>query len=527
MLSRTKCLPTPTCLNRFVHSTTKAAVALPAASRNRKSEGTIASVFATLSNPTEVPKLPQRFAQLKLGFVESAEHAEALKRGWVSVLSSLETEIQDIIDKGEKSIPTIEYPRGSTADNSESLAKWVDPEALREVKKRGAAVIKGVIDPEKALNWKRDLRKYIAANPGVKGFPENDKQVFELYWSKSQIEARANPDLLAVTKAFLALFHAPHMTRALPKGVEPLDLAISLSNPVVYADRLRIRHPGDSQFALGPHIDGGGVERWEDPYFKKVWSRILEGECDWTKHDPWSLGDHGERLMVNGDMYNGPGACSVFRPFQGWVSMSSTGRDEGTLRLLPLLREVSSYIALRPFFRPKVEEVPVPGTPYSKEYLSPENWIFDPTTSDFPGCSLGHNIELNKHTHPHLRLEESMTSVPKVAPGDVVLWHDNIIHAVESEHKGLGDSSVMYIPEVPLTKRNWSYVENQREDFLIGVPPSDFPGGVGEKGFVGRATQEDVQGIVARRAMGLDKFDVPEEAPELEKALVNFVNESL
>jgi len=32
-----------------------------------------------------------------------------------------------------------------------------------------------------------------------------------------------------------------------------------------YYDRLRIRKPGDSKFALGPHIDGGSLERWEDP----------------------------------------------------------------------------------------------------------------------------------------------------------------------------------------------------------------------------------------------------------------------
>jgi len=40
---------------------------------------------------------------------------------------------------------------------------------------------------------------------------------------------------------------------------------VSTTTPVSYYDRLRIRFPGDSVFALGPHIDGGSLERWEDP----------------------------------------------------------------------------------------------------------------------------------------------------------------------------------------------------------------------------------------------------------------------
>jgi hypothetical protein len=43
--------------------------------------------------------------------------------------------------------------------------------------------------------------------------------------------------------------------------------------------------------------------------------------------------------------------------------------------------------------------------------------------------------------HPHLRLEQSMTSVPKVYPGDAVFWHCDVVHAVETEHKGTSDSA--------------------------------------------------------------------------------------
>lgn len=43
--------------------------------------------------------------------------------------------------------------------------------------------------------------------------------------------------------------------------------------------------------------------------------------------------------------------------------------------------------------------------------------------------------------HPHLRLEATMTAAPKVYPGDAVFWHCDVIHAVEQEHSGSGDSA--------------------------------------------------------------------------------------
>lgn len=36
------------------------------------------------------------------------------------------------------------------------------------------------MDEQTALKWLEDVKVYIAKNPSVKGFPENDKQVFEL-----------------------------------------------------------------------------------------------------------------------------------------------------------------------------------------------------------------------------------------------------------------------------------------------------------------------------------------------------------
>lgn len=56
--------------------------------------------------------------------------------------------------------------------------------------------------------------------------------------------------------------------------------------------------------------------------------------------------------------------------------MSHTRRDEGTLRVFPLLTEASAYIALRPFFRPIRSETPASkeDPKYSEDFLSADNW---------------------------------------------------------------------------------------------------------------------------------------------------------
>lgn len=35
-------------------------------------------------------------------------------------------------------------------------------------------------------------------------------------------------------------------------------------------------------------MDGGSVERWEDPDYREVYGKILKG--DWEKFDAWNIG---------------------------------------------------------------------------------------------------------------------------------------------------------------------------------------------------------------------------------------------
>lgn len=142
----------------------------------------------------------------------------------------------------------------------------------------------------------------------------DDPQVWELYWTKGQVTARSHPNFVAVSNALNKIWHASDET------------AIDLSTNVTYCDRLRIRQPGDTSFALGEHVDGGSVERklkhietwkygacterisigWEDAEYRKCYQDILNGE--WEKYDPFDATHRVDAVM---DMYNCSGKLNL------------------------------------------------------------------------------------------------------------------------------------------------------------------------------------------------------------------------
>lgn len=351
---------------------------------------------------------------------------------------------------------------------------------------------------------------------------------------------------------------------------------ISLGQPLAYADRLRIRHPGDAGFALGPHQDGGSVERWMRQGYGRAgtYAAVFAGEWDSPRYDPW---DAAARVDAVTDLYNGLGACSAFRMFQGWLGMSAVGPREGTLLVNPLLKLAMAYALLRPFFRPRAGGVLVdlddkaagagPGTEARARFLHPDNWELIPSdqmTSDIPGATPGYGMEFPKLAlHPHLELDRTMVNVPHVRPGDYVAWHCDskfsshvlrllllprgdvlgsqntktqflfchlAIHAVDSEHRGTGDSSVLYIPICPATETNAKYVAKMREAWRNGTPSPDFPGGHGESQHVGRPDEQFVRSIADTNGLasiGLEPLAEPVDGSKGEKEVMRRINKIL
>ncbi|KIJ62876.1 hypothetical protein HYDPIDRAFT_93478 [Hydnomerulius pinastri MD-312] len=418
---------------------------------------------------------PSRFLDLKREIV-SGTTEEQLTASWNDLLNELAKRTTEIAQAGPNFVPQINFT---------DLEK-LTPEEIDIIRRKGSVVIRGVVDPKEAAGWKTALEEFIKANPHAEGFPENDKQFFHLYWTRSQVQARAHPNVLKASAWLNNLYHVKS-----GKQLEGVDLSV----PLVYADRFRIRHPGVQWGAHPPHVDGGAIERWEDENFRRVFQDVLNG--NWRQHDPYEL-EH--RLDARSSLYGRPGQATVLRTFQGWLAMSETAPTQGTLRVFPDVALSNAYTILRPFFRPTV---PLD----SPDILDAKNWVFDISTADFPGIRpMGTGFTGPRPTpdlHPHLRLEETMTSVPKVNPGDMVFWHCDVVHSVEQEHTGDGDSAVMYIPAVPKTPQNSEYVIKQVQTFLAGENPPDFAKFKEGTTFVGLGTDADVKEPISRIALGL------------------------
>ena len=78
----------------------------------------------------------------------------------------------------------------------------------------------------------------------------------------------------------------------------------------------------------------------------------------------------------------------------------------------------SAYILLRPFFR--LRPSLAPSSPAEPVPLEADAWELDLQGTDFPGSTPGMTQALREREHPHLRLKETVISVPRVEPGDQV-----------------------------------------------------------------------------------------------------------
>jgi hypothetical protein len=427
-----------------------------------KPEGDISSVFASLSGDDMNKPLEPRFAQLKEQIIR--DHKQEVKDSWYRLLDALKREISIIRSSGSSVIPQVNF----------NDMKNLSSDVRNEIRARGVMVVRGVLSEDHAIKLKTNVQNYIQQNPHTKAFPQDKPVVYELYWSPSQIHARSNSRVLEALSFANSFWHASPSTK------------ISLKDNIMYVDRLRIRQPGDAQFALGPHVDGGGIERWENPEYRSCYTPIFEGR--WEENDSF---DATHRVRANMCLYNTAGGCSAFRTWQGWLSLSTVNPGEGGLLVNPLLKYATSYWLLRPFFTKSKND---------------GGWEID-TSSIWQGAVPGRGQEMNDSLHPELELSTSMISIPTVQPGDMVFWHCDTIHAVDSVHRGQIDSSVFYIPAAPLCEVNAEYLAQQRHSFQHGIPPPDFPGGEGEARHVGRATADNVKTLEGRRAMGLESFE--------------------
>ncbi|KAF4465491.1 DUF1479 domain [Fusarium albosuccineum] len=464
---------------------------------NGHRHGPSSSMFAQTTEPMP---LPSRFARIKECLVSGKE--AQIQASWMRLLAKLKTEIDVIVDAGPNIFPWIQFEDLTNTSATESFSS--------QLKERGVAVIRGVIPRDVAVQWKAETDAYLDEDPRSHRLPTHDPHLYGVYWSPAQIKARAHENILQTQRFLMNLWHSS----------DPTAL-VSPNFPVSYADRMRIRNPEDEACSLSFYVDGGSVERWEpDGYgLAGTYRRIWDGE--WEDWDPW---ESSTRLKVTSDLYNGDGSCSMIRMFQGWVSLSDIPVGEGTLLLCPMIRLTTAYLLLRPFF------TPIQSSPSHPDFLSPENWTLEkPVSSIIQGALPSYPQELNDAFHPHLQLSRSMIPIPRLAPGDYLVWHCDAIYALDRLRRpDLPTTAILYLPACPLTQTNALYLSRQRKAFLTSEPGPDFGGAPGVEGSIGgeEVVREvgEAGGVDGMRAMGLLPWDEDDALDDCEQAVLEMAN---
>ena len=364
---------------------------------------------------------------------------DVLNEAWERLMESLKEGVIEIQEKTKEAIPQVDYE--AIKENNGMFPN------VEEIKKRGVVVVRNLVPESEAMEYKEELMDYLKENAGKYGDPS---LFYGIFWSKPQVKARQHERMYAVMNALNSLWHASE------------DTDVDFGKSVLYVDRMRIRAP-QSHGGLAPHIDGGCIERWADETYASVYSRIFEG--NWEEYDPF---DATYRLNANMNLYGSRFACTFFRTFQGWLSLSNTGPGQGTLQVFPLLKESTSYVMLRPF-------------------------LHDVPPAVFCGTGLGRQQIVHKKYHE--LIYDNLVTIPNIKPGDAVFWHCDIPHAVEELHGGDEEGIVFYIPSGPDCPINRQYAAKLKKSFFQGKTPPDFGEKHFETKFVNRAEPRDLTAI--------------------------------
>ncbi|KAK4193455.1 hypothetical protein QBC35DRAFT_371986 [Podospora australis] len=455
------------------------------------------------SSPYAEPiPLPRRFSILKEQLVSGKE--TILVPSWQRLLQDLSHEVAQVSSSSDSQIiPTIDFADISKPNLTQPFQ--------RQLRHRGVAIIRNVISQATAVDLHQEVKEYLDENAHLKPLPMTQSRLDEVYWSPPQIKARVHPNVLEAQRFAMGIWTSKDPTAR-----------ASTNFPVIYADRMKIHseeeEQGNTTTTPIARIDGGSVERWETDGYGRAgtYRDIFQGR--WEDYDPW---ESSTRLRVTSDLYHKAGACSIFRMFQGWLALTP---GSSSIRICPLPKHATAYFLLRPFFSPSS------STEYAEEE---DEWtISQPQNSILHGALPSYPQEINPATHPHLQLHNSLVPVPRLEPGDYLIWHPDLIHIIESsshseENSVAAAASVMYLPACPLTQTNALYLSRQRKSFLLGVPPPDFGGGRGESNFAGRPGVQDVSeagGEEGLRATGLLPFDEEESDCDFEREVLAMAN---
>lgn len=339
------------------------------------------------------------------------------------------------------------------------------------LRERGCLVVREHFPRDLALEWDQKLVEYVELNDfdskyrgpgddffGTLGQSASRPEIFPIYWSRPQMEARQDKRM-ATVQSFLN-----HRWDFESEGRTWFDP----DQDAMYPDRVRRRAPGTDSGGLGPHTDSGSLERWLLPAYQRVFRHVFDGDIE--DYNPWDAAYRTDVFEYEG----GTTMCSMFRTFQGWTALSDMDNDQGVLHVVPI-PEAMAYILLRAL----QDDVP---------------------EDELCGVTPQHVLPISEQWHPLLM--RALTPIPNLQAGDSVWWHADVIHSVAPVGDQKGWGNVMYIPAAPMCEKNRAYAAAVAQDFQEGRSPSDFPEEDYETDWQERFQPEELNEI-GQRGLGL------------------------
>ncbi|KAI1769931.1 hypothetical protein F4818DRAFT_434734 [Hypoxylon cercidicola] len=480
---------------------------------------------------TQPVPLPSRFGSLKKRLVTGRE--SAIQASWGRLLAALRDEVKHIEKEGSGLIPSLDFT------DIDDAAKVVPFNA--QLKRHGIGVIRGVVPSADASRWVEETKKYLETKHEYKPPPAQDPTCFDFFWTPAQVRSRAHPNVLQAQRFAMSLWNTNN------------DDRLATRFPITYADRIRIESFSNGHLTVNgaaqpthedsliaaaaatssaqiAQVDNGSLERWEQDGYGRggLYDAIWKG--DWESYDAW---DPAGRVNATSDLYNGAGACSMMRLFQGILALTVV--EPGMIRLLPSPKLSTAYFLLRPFFTAK-EGPPEQGAGSEEwnAYLDASNWTLEKEQSTIiHGAVPGHAQRVTAAWHPHLQLDKSLVTPPTLQAGDYIIWHpDQPYQFSNTNYRGTSrpqtssssggggpasdmTSMLVYTPAAPLTQTNALFLARQRKAFLRGHPGPDFDStgtGLGsEAPHTGRLGEKDIRevgGEEGLQAMGLAPWNI-------------------
>jgi hypothetical protein len=160
---------------------------------------------------------------------------ENLRKSWLKTCEALKSITEELETKGNEVMPILSI--------SDVLANTVPEFLKKEIRERGAFVVRQVIPQKEVEKEFHELKEYVygSANEGkVGGWPKTTPSILRLYNSPTQNKLRSHENQLALMKWINNLW-------AWDKEDEDIS-----AEPLVYADAVRIRPPHQPFLGLGP-----------------------------------------------------------------------------------------------------------------------------------------------------------------------------------------------------------------------------------------------------------------------------------